>query len=148
MRKMFIRKNIYEEGEKMDIKCQVCGAPLNKGKCDYCGYTDNLAAQENEGIDATSSCMEASQKQNFSVNNSQLNNMGLMPGVSKKSKMVALLLCIFLGGLGAHKFYVGKTGMGIIYLLTVGLFGIGWIIDIILIATGSFRDEFDLPLRQ
>ena len=45
--------------------------------------------------------------------------------------MVALLLCIFLGEFGAHKFYEGKIGMGILYLCTCGLCGIGWIIDII-----------------
>lgn len=47
-----------------------------------------------------------------------------------KSKGVAYLLWFFLGVLGAHKFYVGKTGMGIIYLLTGGLLGIGWFIDL------------------
>ena len=62
--------------------------------------------------------------------------------------MVALLLCIFLGGIGAHRFYVGKIGTGILYLLTGGLFGSGWVIDIILIVAGSFKDQFDLPLRQ
>lgn len=40
-------------------------------------------------------------------------------------------MCLFFGFLGAHKFYEGKTGMGILYLLTVGLFGIGWLIDCI-----------------
>ena len=75
-------------------------------------------------------------------------NPGVVPGVSKKNKMVALLLCIFLGVLGVHRFYVGKIGTGLLYLFTGGLFGIGWIIDIILIAVGSFKDQFDLPLRQ
>ena len=44
---------------------------------------------------------------------------------------VELCLCLFFGWAGAHKFYVGKTGMGILYLFTLGLFGIGWIIDTI-----------------
>lgn len=48
-----------------------------------------------------------------------------------KSKWVALILCIFLGYLGAHKFYEGKIGMGILYLFTGGLFIVGVIIDII-----------------
>jgi len=62
-------------------------------------------------------------------------------GVSDKTKLVALLLCIFLGTIGVHRFYVGKIGTGIVWLLTGGVFGIGWIIDIIKIATGSFTDK-------
>ena len=54
-------------------------------------------------------------------------------GESGKSQLIALLLCIFLGGLGIHRFYLGYTGMGLIYLFTVGLFGIGWLIDTILL---------------
>lgn len=50
-----------------------------------------------------------------------------------RNKWVALILCIFLGMFGAHKFYENKIGMGILYLFTVGLFGIGWVIDIIAI---------------
>lgn len=46
-----------------------------------------------------------------------------------KNKWIALLLCIFT--VFGHKFYEGKIGMGILYLFTLGLFGIGWIIDII-----------------
>ena len=61
--------------------------------------------------------------------------------VGSKSKITALILCIFLGGLGIHRFYVGKIGTGILYLLTGGLFGIGWIVDIIMIAVGSFKDK-------
>lgn len=51
----------------------------------------------------------------------------------RKDKWVAFLLCFFLGGLGIHKFYEGKIGMGILYIFTVGLFGIGWLVDIIVI---------------
>ena len=62
--------------------------------------------------------------------------------------MVALLLCIFLGFFGAHKFYLGKIGMGILYLLTGGLFGFGWIIDIIMILVGTAKDKNGLPLKK
>ena len=64
-----------------------------------------------------------------------------------KSKTVALLLSIFVGGLGIYRFYVGKIGTGIIWLLTAGCLGVGWIIDIIMIAVGSFRDKAGMPLQ-
>lgn len=48
-----------------------------------------------------------------------------------KNKWVAILLCLFLGVLGGHKFYEGKVGMGILYCLTGGLFAIGIIVDLI-----------------
>jgi len=60
---------------------------------------------------------------------------------SEKNWVVVLLLCIFLGELGIHRFYVGKIGTGIIYLLTGGLFGIGWVVDLILIIVGKFKDK-------
>lgn len=64
------------------------------------------------------------------------------PGAEpKKDWMTTLLLCIFLGGIGVHRFYVGKIGTGIIWLLTGGCFGIGWLIDIIKVACGKFKDK-------
>lgn len=60
--------------------------------------------------------------------------------VSDKNRTVTLLLCIFLGYLGIHRFYVGKVGTGILWLLTGGLCGIGALVDLILIIVGSFRD--------
>lgn len=45
-----------------------------------------------------------------------------------KNKWVAFFLCLFT--LCGHKFYEGKFGMGILYLCTLGLFGIGWLIDL------------------
>ena len=60
---------------------------------------------------------------------------------SEKSRLVALLLCWFLGVFGIHRFYVGKIGTGILWLLTVGIVGIGALIDLIMIAAGSFKDK-------
>jgi TM2 domain-containing membrane protein YozV len=62
-------------------------------------------------------------------------------GTSDKKKITALLLCIFLGGLGVHRFYVGKIGTGVVWLLTGGVLGIGWLVDIIMIAVGKFKDK-------
>ncbi len=64
------------------------------------------------------------------------------PPVSYKSRTVALLLCIFLGGLGIHRFYVNKIGTGVLWLFTGGCFGIGALVDFILILCGSFTDKF------
>ena len=47
-----------------------------------------------------------------------------------KSKTTAYLLWFFLGIFGVHKFYLGKIGMGILYLFTAGFFGIGLLIDL------------------
>ena len=66
---------------------------------------------------------------------------------SAKSKMVAFLLCLFLGYFGVHNFYVGKVGKGLLYFFTSGLFGIGWLWDMIQIARGKFTDKDGFPLR-
>lgn len=62
---------------------------------------------------------------------------------SHYSRTVALLLCLFLGGFGAHRFYVGKSGSAVLMLI-LSLCGVGWIwslIDLIMILTGSFTDD-------
>ncbi|HQB32458.1 MAG TPA: TM2 domain-containing protein [Erysipelotrichaceae bacterium] len=67
---------------------------------------------------------------NTAVTNQNLNR-GTSYGTKTVDKWVSFLLCLFLGYLGAHKFYEGKTGMGIVYLFTAGLFGIGWLFDLV-----------------
>lgn len=60
----------------------------------------------------------------------------------QKSWLVALLLCLFLGMLGAHRFYVGKIGTGIVQLLTIGgFFGIWVLVDLVVILIGKFTDK-------
>ena len=61
--------------------------------------------------------------------------------VSSKSRTIDLILCVLLGFLGVHRFYEGKIGTGILYLCTAGLFGIGVLVDFILILTGSAKDK-------
>lgn len=56
-----------------------------------------------------------------------------------KDKTTAIILSALLGGLGVDRFYLGYTGMGVLKLLTGGVFGVMWIIDIINIATGKLQ---------
>jgi TM2 domain-containing membrane protein YozV len=60
---------------------------------------------------------------------------------SEKSFVATLILCLLLGGLGVHRFYVGKIGTGIIWLLTFGFLGIGVLVDLIIIAVQNFKDK-------
>jgi TM2 domain-containing membrane protein YozV len=62
---------------------------------------------------------------------------------SPRSRLAALLLCLLLGVFGAHRFYAGKIGTGVLMLLTLGGLGIWTLIDLILILIGSLRDKED-----
>ena len=61
--------------------------------------------------------------------------------ISRKSRLITLLLCFFLGLLGIHRFYVGKIGTGILMLCTAGGLGVWWVVDMIFIVCGSFHDK-------
>lgn len=67
---------------------------------------------------------------------------------STKSKKITLLLCIFLGIFGVHRFYTGKIGTGILWFVTVGFFFFGWLADIISILSGHFIDGNGNVIRQ
>lgn len=108
--------------------CKHCGnkIPVDAVICTACG-------RQVEQIKT-----ESSNQPNIVINNSNNNvntNTNQMGGpIGKaKNKWVALLLCFFIGFFGAHKFYEGKIGMGIIYLFTAGLFGIGVFVDFIVL---------------
>jgi TM2 domain-containing membrane protein YozV len=67
---------------------------------------------------------------------------------SEKAFVTTLLLCVLLGVLGVHRFYVGKVGTGILMLITFGGLGIWQLIDLIIIACGSFKDGQGLPIKN
>ncbi len=60
---------------------------------------------------------------------------------SDKNWTTALLLSIFLGPLGADRFYVGRTGLGILKLLTIGGYFVWWVVDIVLLLTERMKDD-------
>ena len=64
-----------------------------------------------------------------------------MDGISDRNGIVCLLLCFFLGWIGAHRFYAGKVGTGILMIITMGGFGIWTLIDFIMLVCGVFTDS-------
>ena len=68
--------------------------------------------------------------------------------MEEKSFLTTLLLLLFLGGFGAHRFYVGKAGTAILFMFTGGGFLIWWIIDLIAILNGSFTDSDGNTLQK
>lgn len=122
--------------------CEECLVDVN-GK-NYCRDCVGKAFDENKGASNATPNINITNTAN-AVANATNNNVDCM--VSTKSKTTALILCILFGYIGAHRFYVGKAGSGIAYLFTGGMCGIGWIIDIISILSGSFRDNYGRILK-
>lgn len=119
------------------VSCPNCGAVVKKKFCQHCGAS----------IDSDCVVCPKCGKQvgdfggndrNIVINNSSSASSAATASVQNelhkvpKNKWVALCLCIFT--VCGHKFYEGKPGMGILYFFTLGLFGIGWIADIITIS--------------
>lgn len=106
--------------------CQHCGEQIDKDCviCPKCGKQVQESGQSNVVINNSASSSSSASSSASSAYNRYRTKVA-------KNKWVSLILCIFLGWIGAHKFYEGKVGMGILYLFTFGLFGIGWIVDII-----------------
>jgi len=68
------------------------------------------------------------------------------PDRSPRSRLAAAPLCFFPGWIGAHRFYVGKIGTGLLMVLTLGGFGLWSLIDLIFIICGGFTDDAGLRL--
>ena len=120
---MFCPRCGVKMGQREKI-CPRCGNHYFTNACGNCGFN---------GMDSGGGPQTVYVNNTYNTNNgsSQSNPNGYGKA---KDRTVALLLCIFLGTVGAHKFYEGNTGMGILYLFTGGLCGIGWLVDIFVIA--------------
>ncbi len=120
--------------------CPNCGAPVKPKKhCKFCGELIDMdcvicpkCGRQIEEIKRNTD--------NIVINNTNMNsnvamatNFVPVPMGKRKDKWIAFCLCLLLGFFGGHKFYEGKIGMGILYIFTFGLFGIGWLIDLIVI---------------
>jgi restriction system protein len=116
-----------QQSEAIKTKfCKHCGAkiPEDAVLCTACG-------RQVEELKSAAQPSIVINNENTNVNaNMNANVVGGRFG-RPKNKWVALLLCFFLGYLGAHKFYEGRIGLGVLYIFTCGLFGIGLLVDFI-----------------
>ncbi len=105
--------------------CKFCGGkiPEDAVLCTLCGRQ----VEETKKTEQPSIIINNSNQNT----NSNVNTIGAALGLRPKNKWVSFVLCLFLGYLGAHKFYEGRIGLGLLYLFTGGIFGIGWFIDCI-----------------
>ncbi len=102
--------------------CKSCGEKINYEAviCPKCGcQVEEIKSSQNPQVIVN----------NTNTNTNVNKNIGNRTGT--RNKWVALALCFFLGVFWAHKFYEGNTGMGIVYLFTFGLCGVGVFIDLI-----------------
>lgn len=114
-----------------ESSCRRCGGAVAAGAA-FCPACGTAAGQESRPVI-------------FSAAGN--GNGGAYASYPYRSRWAAFFLCLFFGVFGAHRFYAGKTGTGILWLLTMGLFGIGMTADLILILFGAFRDKAGWPLR-
>lgn len=111
--------------------CQKCGASVNENEfCQHCGTKCVVA---NAPSQPTVIVNNYNAPQSPQTHQEPRPSQPYVPTGHKKDKWAAFLLCFFLGGFGVHKFYEGRVIAGLIYLFTFGIFGVGVIIDCIII---------------
>ena len=125
--------------------CQSCGGKLKEGAlfCASCGSA--VAVQQGNTVSQQPPVQQSFQQQPTVQSSPAQSFAGYPPGYVPKKWKTALLLCIFL--LCGHRFYTGKIGTAFLMMIPyVGL--VWWIIDIIRIATGKFKDKNGYPLLK
>lgn len=129
--------------------CKFCGQKIHMDAvvCTHCGRQVEQLQNNNSANPQPSNNIYIN---NNSVNNNPSRNIQYTVPVSSCSKSTAIILAAlgFIGIGGIHRFYAGKYGTGLLYLLTAGFCGLGTIIDIISIASGNFRDKGGLPIQK
>lgn len=92
--------------------------------------------------------LETKVSENYLLTEERKENLNTPLRASPKCRSTLAYLCFFGGILGLHQFYVKRKWLGILYLCTLGLFGLGIAIDMQLILFGAFRDENGFPIRD
>jgi len=119
-------RNCGKEVPEQAVMCVSCGVPPKNGRkfCQYCGA---------DTVEAAEICTKC--------------GVRLATAAAEGNDwLTTLLLCVFLGTLGIHRFYTGHIAIGVIQILTLGGCGIWTLVDLILIITGSFKDSTGKPL--
>lgn len=110
--------------------CQFCGSEVVEG----CVVCPSCCRQIRQLYAPQPQVVINNSNNNVNTNQNAQAAVGL-PGFRLKNKWVTFFLCLFLGFIGAHKFYEGKIGMGILYMFTCGLLYIGVIVDLFVVLT-------------
>lgn len=125
-------------------KCDNCGAPLicysNFYRCEYCGSRYQLI-DDNGNIYPI--IIEAIEEIKPQVQLPQNGIDKLIP----KEKITTFFLCLIFGWFGVHRFYTKNYALGLIYLFTCGFYGIGVLIDLVMILTNEYKDGNGQPLK-
>lgn len=136
------------------MRCPSCGANVNAAFCEYCGAKMPVERIETQTINAENVVVNNNYYQSPPAGQpayARSRNVAASAGVegsSPKSKLVALILWFFLGLFGGHRFYIGSYGLAVVYLLTFGLLGIGWLADLVLLLLDRLKDRDGLPVAN
>ena len=150
----YIYQDNYSQKVSTKIKCKVCEKEIEYNENETCDQCDKIIKERLEQKYNKKQTLNALKQDNNSFEaityideNNDTNEGGKKEEEPKeKRKAITFFLCLLLGFVGAHKFYEGKLKIGLLYLCTCGIFGFGWIIDIILIMLK--KDEIYNPKEK